>query len=59
MADLFNEVCPSCYDGMHSACRGNGCYCDCQLEDHPGQLSATEAERSEYAATRRAVKRNG
>lgn len=29
-------VCPPCFDGMHSACTGaNGCYCDCNLEDHP------------------------
>lgn len=28
-------ICPGCWDGMHSACTGNGCYCDCQLEEWP------------------------
>lgn len=29
----MRSVCPDCYDGHHSGCIGNGCYCDCQLEE--------------------------
>lgn len=29
----MRSVCPDCYDGFHSGCIGNGCYCNCTLEE--------------------------
>jgi hypothetical protein len=28
---MANELCPECFEGAHSQCIGQGCYCDCQL----------------------------
>jgi len=29
---MAKTVCPECYDGVHSECIGQGCYCSCQLD---------------------------
>lgn len=29
----IGAVCPACFDGVHGECIGNGCYCECQLEE--------------------------
>lgn len=29
---MAGEICPECFHEIHSACIGNGCYCDCQLD---------------------------
>jgi len=30
---MSGAICPECYDGAHSQCIGQGCYCDCQLAE--------------------------
>lgn len=29
------EVCAACFHGLHADCEGQGCYCDCLLDEPP------------------------
>ena len=30
---MSRTLCPECYAGCHGECIGQGCYCDCQLDE--------------------------
>jgi hypothetical protein len=32
---MARTICPECYEGIHSQCIGQGCYCECQIPHDP------------------------